>query len=61
MSLCIICHTHYATVPDRYSGSSRKRLCFNCHADRLKGDLRDIINRYNKQKREREEMEKEAE
>jgi hypothetical protein len=43
MSLCIICHTHDATIPDRDSGSSRKRLCSGCHALRLKGDLRNIL------------------
>lgn len=43
MSLCIICHTRDATVPDRYSGSSKKKLCHVCHAERLKGDIRHIL------------------
>jgi hypothetical protein len=43
MSLCIICHTHDATVPDRNTMSSKKRLCSKCHADRLKDDLRHIL------------------
>jgi len=43
MRLCIICHTHDATIPDRNSGSSRKALCAACHAERLKEDLRHIL------------------
>lgn len=43
MSLCIICHTKDATIPDRDSGSSRKKLCGDCHAERLKEDLRRIL------------------
>lgn len=43
MSLCIICHTRDATIPDRNTGSSKKRLCSKCHAERLKDDLRHII------------------
>lgn len=43
MSLCVICHTHDATIPDRNTGSSKKRLCSACHAERLKGDLRNIL------------------
>lgn len=43
MSLCIICHTKDATIPDRNSGSSKKRLCSKCHGERLKDDLRNII------------------
>lgn len=43
MSLCIICYTREATIPDRNSGSSRKRLCHQCHAQRLAGDIRHIL------------------
>lgn len=43
MSLCIICHTNDTTVPDRNSGSNKKKLCSNCHAERLKNDLREIL------------------
>jgi hypothetical protein len=43
MGLCIICHTKDATTPDRDSGSSRKKLCSDCHAERIKGDLRRIL------------------
>jgi hypothetical protein len=53
MSLCIICHTHDATIPDRDSGSSRKKLCANCHAERLKGDLRRILQIERKRRLER--------
>jgi len=43
MSNCIICGTREATIPDRNSGSSRKKLCHFCHAERLKGDIRHIL------------------
>jgi cytochrome c553 len=52
MSLCIICHTHDATVPDRDSGSSKKRLCSACHAERLKEDLRHILKVETKRRQE---------
>jgi hypothetical protein len=43
MSLCIICHEKEATVPDRDSGSSRNKLCTDCHAARLRGDIKYIL------------------
>jgi hypothetical protein len=43
MSKCIKCGEAEATVPDRDSGSNRKRLCGNCHAKRLRGDLAYIL------------------
>jgi hypothetical protein len=52
MSLCIICHTRDATIPDRDTMSSRKRLCAVCHAERLKDDLRHILTT-EKKRRER--------
>jgi|AMWB02.1.fsa_nt_gi hypothetical protein len=52
MSLCIVCHKKVATIPDRYSGSSRKKLCPECHAERLKDDLRYIIAVETKRKQE---------
>ena len=39
---CIICREKEATVPDRDSGSSRKKLCADCHANRLKNDFINI-------------------
>ena len=43
MSKCIICHERDAIIPDRESGSSRKRVCGECHAERLRGDLEYIL------------------
>lgn len=39
MSKCIICGEKEATVPDRNTLSSRKKVCKDCHAERLKDDL----------------------
>lgn len=46
MSKCIICGTRPRQVPDRNSGSLRptKKICRECHADRLRGDMRHILN-----------------
>ena len=43
MSKCIRCHAREAVLPDRYSMSPRKKICRECHADRLKGDLKVIL------------------
>jgi hypothetical protein len=43
MSKCIICHTNEATIPDRNTMSSRKKICPECHSNRLKNDLIDIM------------------
>lgn len=59
MSLCIICHTRDATVPDRNSGSSRKRLCSKCHGERLKADLRHILWLNKKRKEATNDLEEE--
>ncbi len=41
---CIICHTRKAEVPDRERmGRPIKRLCIKCHADRLRGDIKNIL------------------
>ena len=41
---CIICHEREATVLDRTEGcfAKRKKLCLECHANRLKNDFIDI-------------------
>ena len=44
-SKCIICHDRTAELPDRYSGSSRKKVCRECHAKRLQQDLAAIFKR----------------
>jgi hypothetical protein len=53
MSMCIICNHREATIPDRDSGSSRKKLCHVCHAERLKGDIRYILQVEKKRRLER--------
>jgi len=46
MSLCILCRVNEATVPDRERmGRPIKRVCRECHTDRLRGDLIAIMNR----------------
>lgn len=43
---CIICHTRPAEVPDRTRmGRPIKRVCRECHAERLRGDLEKILRR----------------
>lgn len=42
--ICIICKERPATVPDRERmGRPIKRLCRQCHAARLQGDIRLIF------------------
>lgn len=41
--LCIICHKRPPRVPDRSTTSRAKRVCGECHAARLGGDLRRIL------------------
>ena len=44
MKMCIICKRRPAKVPDRMTmGRYIKRVCSECHAERLRGDLREII------------------
>ena len=41
---CIICGEKEATVPDRNEyPSKRKKLCIDCHSNRLKNDFVDIL------------------
>ena len=43
---CIICHEREATVRDRNNPTSpRKKLCMECHADRLKSDFINILTK----------------
>ena len=44
MAKCIICGQKEATIPDRDSFSSRKKLCADCHGIRLKNDLLNIMD-----------------
>jgi hypothetical protein len=41
--MCILCRKNPAAVPDRNKHSSRKEVCRQCHADRLRGDLARIL------------------
>jgi cytochrome c553 len=43
MAKCIVCHERPAEVPDRNSMSPRKKLCSQCHGERLRGDLKRIV------------------
>ena len=44
MSLCVVCHTRKAEVPDRERmGRPVKRVCRECHAERLRGDVERIL------------------
>ena len=53
--LCIICHVNPAQVPDRERmGRPIKRVCRECHRDRLVGDLQRIMDERNRRDRERE-------
>jgi len=50
MKLCELCRQNPAELPDRNRmGRPIKRVCFSCHADRLRGDLRAIMNRREKE------------
>jgi pimeloyl-ACP methyl ester carboxylesterase len=44
MSKCIVCHEREARVPDRNRpGRPIKRVCRECHAARLTGDLTALL------------------
>ncbi len=51
MRKCIDCHNNKAEVPDRNrTGRPIKRICRECHGDRLVGDFSAILRR--KQRKE---------
>lgn len=53
--LCEICHARPAEVPDRNRmGRPVKRICRECHALRLAGDLKEILRRRDEAKRKRQ-------
>lgn len=41
MAKCIICRENEATIPDRNEApwGKRKKVCSDCHANRLKNDF----------------------
>lgn len=44
--LCIVCRTRPAEVPDRNAmGYPIKKVCRQCHGDRLQGDLKRVERR----------------
>ena len=50
-NLCILCHVNEAVVPDRDKPMSRKKeICRSCHGARLQGDLKRILDYYDKLK-----------
>jgi hypothetical protein len=50
--LCIICREKPAEVPDRNQmGRPIKRVCRECHAARLRGDLKRIMDARERAKR----------
>ena len=48
---CVICHEQEATIPDREKGGRQKRLCAQCHAERLKADVLFILKRHHLKER----------
>ena len=51
---CIVCHEREAVLPDRNNpGRPVKRICRQCHADRLIGDLKAILVEEERRKAER--------
>lgn len=50
MAKCIVCHERPAEVPDRNTMSLRKKVCRQCHALRLTGDLRRVLEVHAKRK-----------
>lgn len=50
---CELCRRRPAAVPDRYRmGRPIKRICRQCHAGRLRGDLAGILRRHQARRRE---------
>jgi hypothetical protein len=44
VKMCVLCHQRPAAVPDRERmGKPIKRVCRECHAARLRGDLVEIL------------------
>lgn len=45
MKLCRLCHARPAVLPDRNAMAGRpiKRVCVECHQQRLRDDLEDVI------------------
>ena len=51
--MCIVCHKRAPEVPDRnVMGRPIKRVCLECHGERLRGDLALGMSRILKQREE---------
>lgn len=51
--LCIVCRVRPAAVPDRNRmGRPVKRVCRECHAERLRGDMQRVMEEHERRKRE---------
>ena len=51
--LCIVCHVRPAAVPDRNLGGIGrpiKKVCSECHAVRLKGDIERVLEAHARRK-----------
>lgn len=49
VKLCIICGKNEATIPDRNQnniGRLINKICKYCHAERLKGDVQNILQKH---------------
>lgn len=42
---CIVCREREAAVPDRNKPGNKKRVCRQCHGERLRGDIIGIVER----------------
>lgn len=42
--MCIVCREREAAVPDRNAGGRpTRKVCLECHADRLRGDIVQVL------------------
>ena len=50
--VCVVCHLRPPTVPDRnVMGRQVNRICSECHAARLRGDLKLVLAQYDTTKK----------
>ncbi len=51
---CVVCREREAVLPDRERmGRPVKRICRECHAERLIGDLKHCLDVHNRKKEQR--------
>jgi len=51
IKMCCRCHKRQATIPDRETMSPVPRFCSECHAAKLAGDFRAILQLAEKKRR----------